>query len=79
MGGEKTLDATLIDFVRDLCLKKTFADVTLLVGDEEIPAHRFVLASQSRHFFNAFSSEDSCPGRISNLRTDADTLKLILR
>lgn len=75
MSAEKKSDPTLIGW----CMEKTFSDATLIVGDEKIPVHKIVLASQSQHFYNIFSTEDCKVHDIFNLETDADTVKLVLR
>jgi hypothetical protein len=32
--------------VRSLCLRQTYSDVTIIVGDQKFPAHKFVLQAR---------------------------------
>lgn len=81
MSAQKKPYATrATDFLRDLCMTKLYSDVNLVVNDEEIPAHRNILAAHSEIFHNVFTSKESKSYRLSNLSTsDFATFKLVLR
>lgn len=82
MSTAKDPDGTWADFLRNLCMSETYSDAVICIGNERIPVHRIILASQSRYFQKFFSSEDSKLYFIPILQTDSasgDSLKLILR
>ena len=45
-----------IDQVKELFLDKSYSDVTFIIGKQEIPAHRCLLATRCKYFKNMFES-----------------------
>uniref|UniRef100_A0A1B0AXS4 BTB domain-containing protein n=1 Tax=Glossina palpalis gambiensis TaxID=67801 RepID=A0A1B0AXS4_9MUSC len=65
-----------LNFLNQLRTQNLLCDVTLVVNDIEIPAHKVILASDSPYFYTTFT--ESRQDRIIRERVDGHAVKLLI-